>query len=472
MSTFEPSEGTSRQGRVVDTPNFNPKTATEYEIAAKAELLRGRSLSELADSHWAKEASSAANKGGAGAIIERYFSISPNSEQLPDFESAGIELKVCPLVMDGAHAKRIKERTSVTMIDYNALDRETWINASVLKKIRRVLFVFYEWRPDVPLGDLRVRSCRIWSPPDDLLPYLKQDWLAVWRKNHEGRAHEISESDGRILGAATKGATGALRPQPHHTEPAKSRAWSLKPKLTWTIYSGTQADNLERELLRELCRESPTDPVEALLRRFEPFVGMTVGEVANRHGIEPGRGKSRVSAVLRRSVGLSPKKLPAELEALGMELKTIPLGPSAWPHEAMSFPAFDPRELAGEEWEDSELLANIQNVLLVPTYREKRKSDLLNQQVCRPFRWAAEREQLAGIRLEWELYRDLVSQGRIDRLPSESETRFIHVRPHGKDASDRVEAPGGLVVVKQCFWLNREFVRELVLSHNSDWQGF
>jgi DNA mismatch repair endonuclease MutH len=456
----------------MDSPRLNAATATEYEIVAAARQMHDRTLGELADSRWTRRPSSRVNKGGAGAIVERYFGISQNSDQEPDFRGAGIELKVAPLVMAGRTAARIKERTSITMIDYMALDRETWASASLRKKLRRILFVFYAWRPSVPLGKMRVVTTRIWSPPDDLLPHLERDWLAVWTKNNQGRAHEISEGDGVVLGACTKGASGAKRRQPHSAICAKSRAWSLKPRLTWSIYSGSALEDFALQAGRTRKASRRRDPVDELLRRAEDLVGLTIRQVASRFRLEPGLGKDRVASVMRRALGLRPRRLPSSLEALGLELKTVPLGPSAEPHEAMSFSAFDPRELAGEAWEDSDLCARLQNLLLVPIYRQVRKSDLLEQRVCRPFRWAPDREQLRGIRGEWERYRGLMASGKAKRLPPESDTRFIHVRPHGRNAADVVEAPGAVRVVRSCFWLNREFIRELVLTHSREWKGF
>lgn len=456
----------------MDAPRFDPRTATEYEIWAKALTLKDRTLGDIADSRWSGQVSSSANKGGAGAIVERFFGIPGNSEQLPDFVGAGIELKVCPLVFDGDTAKRIKERTSVTMIDYMALDSETWPTASVKKKIARILFVFYAWKPDVPLGDMRIVKVKLWSPPDELLPYMERDWLAVWEKNHHGRAEEISEGDGKVLGAATKGQTGGRAKQPHSDEMARTRAWSLKPRLTWSIYSSPDGRPLHGDLMARLRGESAVDPVDVLQGRLEALVGMTVSQIAEQHGITPGASKNRVASVVRGAIGLRAKKLPVDLEALGLELKTLPLGPNALPFEATSFPAFDPRELADEEWEDCDLLARLQNVLFVPLYRETRQTDLLEQRLCRPFRWEPSREELRGIRWEWEQYRDRVKNGLAGEPLNEAATSYIHVRPHGRDGSDRVDAPGGVVVARMCFWLNRHFIQELVRAAHGDWMGF
>jgi DNA mismatch repair protein MutH len=138
----------------------------------------------------------------------------------------------------------------------------------------------------------------------------------------------------------------------------------------------------------------------------------------------------------------------------------------------MSFPAFDPVELAEEEWEDSELCGRLQNMLMTPVFRARRDDDQMGQRVCKPFRWTPDRKQTNGIRAEWERYRDLFASGQIYDLPTSRETQFIHVRPHGRDRSDIVVVPGGRTIVRQSFWLNPTFVQELVRSHHSDWKGF
>ena len=44
-------------------------------------------------------------------------------------------------------------------------------------------------------------------------------------------------------------------------------------------------------------------------------------------------------------------------------------------------------------------------------------------------------------------------------MPKIKESFFAHVRPHGSDSSDTIEAPMGKVIVKQCFWLNAGYVQ-------------
>jgi DNA mismatch repair protein MutH len=79
-----------------------------------------------------------------------------------------------------------------------------------------------------------------------------------------------------------------------------------------------------------------------------------------------------------------------------------------------------------------------------------------------PTLWKPSPVELDPLRAEWVKFRDEIRAGRADRLPPASTTRMIHVRPHARDSKDTEEAPGVGPVVKKSFWLNREFVAQLI----------
>ena len=89
----------------------------------------------------------------------------------------------------------------------------------------------------------------------------------------------------------------------------------------------------------------------------------------------------------------------------------------------------------------------------------------------RPFFWTPGPGDLVGIREEWEHIRQMIRDRRAKELPHESETRFIHVRPKGRDANDRDMIPGGGTVTKKCLWLNKRYVQRIVLESGTDWSG-
>jgi DNA mismatch repair protein MutH len=76
--------------------------------------------------------------------------------------------------------------------------------------------------------------------------------------------------------------------------------------------------------------------------------------------------------------------------------------------------------------------------------------------------WRPSAEELDVIEHEWTMFRDLISSGKADELPTESQTMAIHVRPHGRVASDTDPTPGGGSVTKKSFWLNKRFVQRIL----------
>lgn len=125
-----------------------------------------------------------------GQYVERIFGIARNNAQRPDFEGAGIELKVVPMRERGSEL-RSKERTNVTMIDYMQLPGETWATATVKKKLEKILFVFDVHQDDVDALEFVITESVLWTPGEELLPQLRRDWTTVKDKVSQGGAHLI-----------------------------------------------------------------------------------------------------------------------------------------------------------------------------------------------------------------------------------------------------------------------------------------
>ena len=130
---------------------------------------------------------------------------------MPDFPGAGIELKAVPLRLTG-RGLGVKERTVISIIDYMALPGQTWTTASVRKKLK-ILFVFFEHIDEKPKSMFPIREILLWEPDARTDALLRADWERVFAKVRQGRAHELSESDGSLMGPCTKSATG-LSPAP------------------------------------------------------------------------------------------------------------------------------------------------------------------------------------------------------------------------------------------------------------------
>ena len=68
-------------------------------------------------------------KGGLGELIEeRYFHYHSNNDARPDFDKAGVELKVTPYKKNKNGSISAKERLVLTMIDYYSVINEDFFN--------------------------------------------------------------------------------------------------------------------------------------------------------------------------------------------------------------------------------------------------------------------------------------------------------------------------------------------------------
>ena len=440
---------------------FDYRTASEKDILAKARELEGRLLGSILGARFSA-VTGATGRAEVGHAIESHFGIPPNSSPEPDFPGAEIELKVVPLRRTG-RGLGVKERTVISLIDYVTLIDETWAKASVRKKLK-ILFVFFEHLDGKPKGSFPIREVLLWEPDARTDALLQADWDRVFAKVRQARAHELSESDGAIMGPCTKGATGAsLRPQPFGKIMAKPRAWALKPSFTWQLYQAIAKPTPAESLLQDFGLDTADQFETRLLDRFSPFVGRTVEDVGAELAVPPSDAKSYAAAVVRRAFGAKSLGTKiVEFEEMGLTPRITRVDGDLMPYEALSFPAFRYHPLLEETWEDSDLLARIEYMLLVPVHGQTKATPQKNCTLGVPVFWRPSAEELDLIRREWEIFRLEIREGRADHLTPASQTMAIHVRPHSRDAHDTDDAPRIGQVVKKSFWLNRPFVRDIL----------
>ena len=159
-----------------------------------------------------------------------------------------------------------------------------------------------------------------------------------------------------------------------------------------------------------------------------------------------------------------------EFQKAGIVPKTIRVQYDGSIRESMSFPTFDFIELSNEdEWEESDLynyLAPTKFMFVI--FQQRADGEYVFERVMF---WNIPNEDLEQVRLVWErtvaTIREGVeliptSKGISNNLPKKTENPVAHVRPHGKDASDKLPLPDGRWMTKQCFWLNNTYIRQQI----------
>ena len=55
-----------------------------------------------------------------------------------------------------------------------------------------------------------------------------------------------------------------------------------------------------------------------------------------------------------------------------------------------------------------------------------------------------------------------VANGNYENFIKSSENPVCHIRPKGKNAADTTEGAQGFQVKKMCYWLNRDYILDIV----------
>ncbi len=424
------------------------------------------------------------SRGSFGTILERYYyGITPPNESLPDFPEARVELKSTPLkhLRNGDYSA--KERLVLNIINYSKEAEAADFDASsFLRKNARIMLVSYEHKDERAMVDHPVLVAQLLDfkeLPERDRNIIENDWRTIVEKIRAGKAHELSEGDTQYLAACTKAADSSVtRTQASGGPAAKPRAFSfkagymtvlLRQMLEPTIAAGEyEAAVKDSSALRRKTFE------QEILDRFSPFLGKSVKEIQQKigDGLNP-ESKDFYAMLARRMIGVKGKKIE-EFEKAEIAMKTVQLRGDGMPKEDMSFPAFKFLELIQEDWgagaDDEKLESTFKNQLqkqfLFVVYKcddDCKVGD--SRRLYKVFFWTIPHDILEGeVQRVWHEAVIAIKKSDVDSLPKKSGSDVVHVRPHGRDASDTLPLPNGAEATKRCFWLNREFVKKQIDS--------
>lgn len=416
-------------------------------------------------------------KGAIGTMIEEsWFGYSPNSESEPDFPEAGVELKATPYLRNAQGDIHAKERLVCNIINYMEEYDRTFYTSAFWHKCKTMLLMSYEHFKDRPKTEYHIDKAILFSFPEEDLIIIEQDWERIMDKVRRGLAHEISEGDTLYLAACTKGASAAsVRRQPFSDIPAKQRAYSLKSSyMTQILNKFIFGEQEDEHIIKDWQQLANHTFEEYLIGKISPYFGKTQDELKRILGVES-TAKNLNELLLAKMLGVNGKiSNSEEFKKAGISPKTIRIQRNGSIIECMSFPKFDFIELSQESiWEESELYN-----MLAPTkflfiiFREREKNEYVFERV--QF-WNIPSEDLEEVGRVWartvqticegvKLYP--TARGIGNNLPKASESPVAHVRPHGRDGSDKAPLPDGRMMTKQCFWLNNKYVKAQIMNES------
>lgn len=459
---------------------------TFSDVCKEDDILKAKVVQETGDYEAKHE--NKKRKGGLGELIEeRYFHYQANNDARPDFEKAGVELKVTPYKINMRGDAAAKERLVLTMIDYMNVVNESFEDSHMWAKARLILLIYYLYRSDIKNRlDYKIDYVKLFTPPEDDLRIIENDFKVIVDKIRAGKAHELSEGDTLYLGAATKAATSSdRREQPFSNELAKPRAFSFKTSyMTYVLnkYIIANVDTYE-PIIKDKDELKHKTFEELIVEKIKQYVGKTDRELCDIFGITYTGNKAQWNTLAYRMLGIKSNQAEEFVKAQ-IVVKTIRLEESGTLRENSPLPAFSFKELVQEEWEESSLFCYFDETrfFFVVFQKQGKESVLKGCQF-----WNMPYEDLNNdVQRGWEQVRETVRNGvefiKVEQkngiiiknnLLKKTENPIIHVRPHtqqtfyvfedgevfGKGTiSDSDELPDGRRMTKQSFWLNSDYI--------------
>lgn len=419
----------------------------------------------------------AKRKGGLGEFVEEvFFNYKANSESSPDLKEAGVELKVTPYKKNKNGTKSAKERLVLNMIDYNTVINEEDFNSSHFwYKNQLILLVYYLWEKGLKRLDYRIDYVRLFTPPQQDLSIIKNDYKKIINKIKEGKAHELSESDTMYLSACTKSSDSSkTREQPNSNILAKPRAFAYKASYMTYVLNNYILE--KRPLYERIINNDEIQDFESyVINRIEEYKGKTQEELCRIFGISfDKKTKSLGSIIAFRILNIKGNQAEEFVKA-NIVVKTIRINKKRKIKENMSFPTFKFEEVANQEWEESDFynyLYSTKFLFVVYQENEVDKYVLHHAQF-----WNMPYEDLEKeVKVVWLKTKEVLNnipetihneKHYISIFPTQSENRVSHVRPHARNSKDTYLLPDGREYPKQCFWLNNSYLLKIILEYEA-----
>lgn len=427
------------------------------------------------------------HKGGLGELIEeRFFHYKCNNDSKPDFDKAGVELKVTPYKINKNKSLAAKERLVITMIDYFNVVNEDFYESHLWKKSKLILLIYYLYSEKIKNRlDYRIDYSKLFSPPKEDIEIIKNDFETIVNKIKAGKAHELSESDTLYLGAATKSSSSSnRRKQPFSDIPAKPRAFSFKSSyMTYVLNTFIVPNKITYEpIIKNSVNLTNITFKEYIINKINSYVGKSDKELCILFDREYNNNKTQWIDLSYRMLGIKSNTAEEFVKA-NIVVKAIRINKNNSIVENMSLPPFKFKELVKENWGNSNLFKYFNETsFLFVVYKQQDDKYILKGSKL----WNMPYKDLHNtVYNGWNKIKNSINHGVIftpkkqksgiiftNNLPKKEDNPIIHIRPHAQKSAyyflngqtigninkNANELPDGQWMTTQSFWINNNYI--------------
>jgi DNA mismatch repair protein MutH len=206
-----------------------------------------------------------------------------------------------------------------------------------------------------------------------------------------------------------------------------------------------------------------------LLSRAVDLAGWTLGELGARLGVPvPGellRAKGWFGQSLERALGATARSRAApDFEALGVELKTLPVGAKGLPCESTFVCTIDLSRIGDVDWAASLVRKKLSRVLWVPVEGD-REIPVPARRIGTPLLWSPSAEDEDALRFDWEELAGIIGRGDVESITGHL-GRHLQVRPKAASSRSRrrgVDGDGAsFATLPRGFYLRATFTAKIL----------
>lgn len=324
------------------------------------------------------------------------------------------------------------------------------------------------------------------------MPTILEDYKRITQKVLEGRAHELSESDGMYLSTCRKGAgkDKDRTTQPHGPELANRRAWSLKNSYMTTLLRTKVFSQEEQESIAKSARDTSKPFTQVIEEKLLTYRGKSEKELCKEFDVEFDP-KGHNSTLVRKILGLSSDvDNTTEFKKANMNIRAIRVNQNDLPEQESPFKNYIFNELLNEKnWEESHIYTEIfSKKFMFVVFRKTAPETYVLDYI--KF-WGFPDSLEADLQKVWQETKDIINRGVeltvrpngkggvkvFTNFPKSRKNKILYTKVHsnqtyyevepgkfvGKGSlKDTDELPDGRRITKHSFWLPKKFVQQIL----------
>lgn len=217
---------------------------------------------------------------------------------------------------------------------------------------------------------------------------------------------------------------------------------------------------------------SPPTSEEELLERCRAIAGLSLQQLAARHGIEVPenlrRQKGWVGQLVELALGADAQSLAEpDFRAIGVELKTLPVDASGRPRESTYVCTVPLEEGLEANWESSWIRRKLARVLWLPVEAEP-SIPLGQRRIGSALLWSPDAEESDLLRRDWEELGEMILSGELEQISARMGS-VLQIRPKAANARVRTRSVGAdgeaIITNPRGYYLRPAFTRRLLQRH-------